>query len=223
VQLQQCIGNLGGNLHISLRTLTYIVGWYNVEAGQNISWRPAVVGWRINYSFAQGLYTFAHFRNIVRRLRSNISLSLDNASGLIKLQIPPEWVGKFTDGLLNLMGLDDGLNGQWLETGVYDGDRPADFSGPKALRIHLDQISTTENWLNGAPSRLLCLVPIVSGRTNIITPLRFGDINAVRFHHPELKRLTAGIINELKFTVRDDRGRALDNHGLNVSAVVEIQ
>jgi len=31
VQLQQCIDNLGGNLHISLRTLTYIVGWYNVR------------------------------------------------------------------------------------------------------------------------------------------------------------------------------------------------
>jgi len=209
VQLQQCIDNLGGNLRISLRTLTYIVGWHNVEAGQTISWRPAVERSRINnYSFAPGLYTFAHFRNIVRRLRSNISLSLDNASGLIKLQIPPEWVVKFTDGLLNLMGLDDGLNGQWLETGVYDGDRPADFAGPKALHIHLDQISTTENWLNGAPSRLLCLVPIVSGRRNIIMPLRFGDINAVRFQYPELKRLTAGMINELKFTVRDDRDRS---------------
>ena len=77
--------------------------------------------------------------------------------------------------------------------------------------------------MNAAPSRLLCLVPIVSGRTNIITPLRFGDINAVRFHHPKLKRLMAGMINELKFTVRDDRGRVLDNHGLNISVVVEIQ
>jgi len=37
VQLQQCIDNLGGNLRISLRTLTYIVGWHNVEAGQTIS------------------------------------------------------------------------------------------------------------------------------------------------------------------------------------------
>ena len=110
VQLQQCIDNLGGNLHISLRTLTYIVGWYNIEAGQTILWRPAVEGSRINnYSFAPGLYTFAHFRNIVRRLRTNVSLSLDNTSGLIKLQIPPEWVVKFTDGLFNLIGLDDGL------------------------------------------------------------------------------------------------------------------
>ena len=136
MQLHQCIDNLGGNLHISLRTPIYIVGCYNVEAGQTISWRPAVEGSRINnYSFAPGLYTFAHFRNIVRRLRTNVSQSLDNTSGLIKLQIPPELVVKFTDGLLNFMGLDDGLNDQWLETGVYNGDRPADFVRQKALHI----------------------------------------------------------------------------------------
>jgi len=59
---------------------------------------------------------------------------------------------------------------------------------------------------------LLCLVP-VSGLTSIFAPSRFGDIFTVRFEHPEFKRLTAGMINELKFTVRDDRGRVLDNHG----------
>jgi len=92
-----------------------------------------------------------------------------------------------------------------------------------AQRHFTSTFSTTENWLNGAPSRLLCLGPIVSGRTNIIMPLQFGDINAVRFQYPELNRLTAGMINELKFTVRDDRGRVLDNHGLTISVVVEIQ
>jgi len=194
------------------------------EDGETISWRPAAEGSRINnYSFAPGLYSFLHFRNIVRRLRSNISLALDNYRGLIKLHIPSEWVVKFTDGLLNLMGLDDGLNGQWLEAGVYDGNRPANFVGPKALHIHLDQISTTENRLNGAPSTLLCLVPAVSNTTNISVPSHFGNINAARFEHPELKRLRAGMINELKFSVRDDRGRVLDNHGLTISVVVEIQ
>jgi len=69
---------------------------------------------------------------------------------------------------------------------------------------------------------LLCLVP-VSGLTSIFAPSRFGDIFTVRFEHPEFKRLTAGMINELKFTVRDDRGRVLDNHGQPFSIVVEIQ
>ena len=31
------------------------------------------------------------------------------------------------------------------------------------------------------------------------------------------------MINELKFTVKDDKGRVLDNHGQPISVVVEIQ
>ena len=85
-----------------------------------------------------------------------------------------------------------------------------------------DQINTTANSLNGAPTTLLCLV-LVGGVTSIFAPSRFGDIFTVQFEHPEFKRLTTGMINELKFTVRDDRGRVLDNHGQPISIVVEIQ
>ena len=55
---------------------------------------------------------FTYFRNLVRRLGINISLSVDRRNGLILLVLPRVWLVKFTDGLLNLMGLDDGLNGQ---------------------------------------------------------------------------------------------------------------
>jgi len=59
------------------------------------------------------------------------------------------------------MGVDDGLNGQWLEAGLYDGERPADFAGPKALHIHLDQISTTENRLMGPPQTFYVLFQLL--------------------------------------------------------------
>jgi len=121
------------------------------------------------------------------------------------------------------MGLDDGLNGQWLEAGTYKGDRLVDFTGTKTLHVHLDQINTSENGLNGPPTTPLCLVPAVSSGTSIFVPSRFGDINAVRFQNPELKRLQAGMLNELKITVKDDKGRVMDNHGQPISIVVEIQ
>jgi len=41
IRLQQCIDNRSGNLRIGLRTLTYTVGWYNIEDGESISWRAA--------------------------------------------------------------------------------------------------------------------------------------------------------------------------------------
>jgi len=117
-----------------------------------------------------GQYNFTYFRNLVRRLGINISLSVDRHNGLILLVLPRGWLIKFTDGLLNLMGLDDGLNGQWLEAGTYNGDRLINFTGTTTLHVHLDQINTTENSLNGTPTTLLCLVP-VSCVTSIFAPV----------------------------------------------------
>jgi len=102
------------------------------------------------------------------------------------------------------MGLDDSLNGQRLEAGTYNGDRVVDFTGTKTLHVHRDQIDTSENRLNWAPTTLLCLVPAVSSGTSIFVPLHFGDINVVRFEHPQFHWLHAGTLSELKITVKDD-------------------
>ena len=224
LHLQQCIDNRGGNLRIGLRSLTYTVAWNNIEDGESISWRAVEEGSHISIrSITPGLYSLTNFRGIVRRLGVNISLNVNRHNGLISLILPRGWLVKFTDGLLNLMGLDDGLNGQWLEAGTYMGDCLVDFTGTKTMHIHLDQINTSENGLNGAPTTLLCLIPAGSSGTSIFVPSRFGDINTVRFEHPEFKRLQVGMFSELKFTVKDDRGRVLDNHGQPISVVVEIQ
>jgi len=108
VPLQLCTDN-----RVSLRSLTYMVRWYNIEDGESISWRAAKDGSQIsNYTFVPGLYNFTQFKNIVNRLGVRISLGLDRTNGLIKVNLPRGWLVKFTDGLLNLMGLNDGLNGQ---------------------------------------------------------------------------------------------------------------
>jgi len=134
IRLQQCVNNCGGNLRIDLRSITYTVGWNNIEDGESISWRAAKEDLRIfKYSIVPGLYNITYFRNLVRRLGVNISLSADRHNGLILLILPRGWLVKFTDGLLNLMGLDDGLNGQWLEAETYNGDRLVDFTGTKIL------------------------------------------------------------------------------------------
>ena len=50
---------------------------------------------------------------------------------------------QLTDALSNLLGLDDGLGGVWLEEGFYKGDRPVDFTPIKSLQVHLEQLSTS--------------------------------------------------------------------------------
>ena len=39
VALQEPIDNRNGNLRVGLRSITYMVGLYNVGAGESISWR----------------------------------------------------------------------------------------------------------------------------------------------------------------------------------------
>ena len=50
----------------------------------------------------------------------------------------------------------------------------------------------------------------------------FGDIVAVRFEHPEFKRLKNGAITELKLVVKDENNNVVDNNGLPMSCVLEI-
>jgi len=180
-------------MRIVLRSITYTVRWNNIEDSESISWRAAEEGSRIfKYSIAPGLYNVTYFRNLVRRLGVNILLSADRHKGLILLILPREWLAKFTDGLLNLMELDDGLNGQWLETGTYNGDRLVDFTGTRTLHVHLDQINTAENRLNGAPTTILFLFQLLveeqaSSCLHVLVILTLCDLS---------------ILNELKITVK---------------------
>jgi len=50
----------------------------------------------------------------------------------------------------------------------------------------------------------------------------FSDIVTNRVEQPEFKCLQDGIVHELKFPIRDDNGRTIDNHGLPVHLVLEI-
>ena len=112
-----------------------------------------------------------------------------------------------------MLGLDDGLGGEWLGAGIYTGDRPVNFAKSGAFRVHLEQLSTTENVLDGAPSTLLT--------TARVRCHAFGDIETVRITHLEFKQLQAGSISELKVVVQDDTGLQVTNH-LPVSVTLEI-
>ena len=136
-------------------------------------------------------------------------------NGLITLNVDRGWAIRLTDGILTLLGLDDGLGGEWLTAGNYTGDRPVNFAPTKMLHLYLEQINTTSNIVDGAPSSLLGVVGIECHA--------FGDIHTVRFEHPEFKCLRAGTVHELEVKIRDDTGQILDNHGLPVSLVLEVR
>jgi len=115
---------------------------------------------------------------------------------------------RFTDDL------DDGLRGTCLDSGVYEGDSAVSAS-TKTLRIYLHQLSTTANYVDGAPSALLVLI---GGLGNY----SFGDTNTISFANPDFKALIRDSISELKVTICDDRGSIINNHQQHISLGLEF-
>jgi hypothetical protein len=183
VPLLTPIDNICGDLRVGLRNITYTVGWHNVEAGETFSWRE-LGGSTSTVPIPPGLYGVEKLQEIIEETTADTMLVVCRENGLIKLTVGEECEVLFSNGLLHLLGLDDGLGGQWLGAGIYTGDRPVNFAKSKELRVDLEQLNTTNNTLDGAPSTLLASIGVGCHT--------FGDIETVSLAHPEFKRLRAG-------------------------------
>ena len=210
VQLQQYIDNRAGNLRCGLRSITYTVGWHNVCcAGETKTLRGNALTDK-TIAVEPGLWSF----DTLKERLEGIRLEVHKSTGLITLTVPANCQVQFTEGLLELLGLDDGQNGEWLDTGTYTGDRPVNFVSTKTLHVYLDQLNTAHNIMDGAPSTLLCVIGLACHS--------FGEIKTIDISKPQFKRLQDGTVHELKVTVRTDSGILLDNHNLCISVVLEI-
>jgi len=214
-RLQRCIDNCEGRLYIGLRSITFAVGWYNIEQGETFSWRSAGVA-EETLDIEPGLYWFDRLKKLLNEANAtpNHTLEVNKVNGLITLTVSPGMEILLSDGLLELLGLDDGLGGTWLTTGVYVGDRPINFAKRQVLWVHLDEISTTENTVDGNPSTLLSTVGVGDHS--------FGDIRTVNFSHPEYKRLRPATFAELNVSIRDKAGKIIQNHGLPIDVSLDI-
>jgi len=215
VGLQQGIDNRSGCLRVGLRSITYAVGWYNINAGESFSLKNDTEDVDTTTDIPPGLYGFTQLKDLIEAGNGNVTLEVNKVNGLITLVVGAEWEILLSDGLLFLLGLDDGLGGQWLDAGTYDGDRPVNFATRKMMMVHLEQINTTDNVVDGAPSTLLACVGIGCHS--------FGDVHTVRVEHLEYKRLRNGSVGELKVMVRDETGKVVDNHNLPISLVLEFK
>ena len=216
VQLQQYIDNRGGDLRVGLRSLTYTVRWYNIQTPADFAWMPvgAVVAgnpWT-RVVIPAGLYDFDMLADLISG--EIATLSVNRVNGLVTFDVAEGYLVRLDDSLGAVLGLDDGLGGNWLREGVYTGDRPVDLSRTKTVRVFLEEINTTHNALNGAPSSLLSVVGI-EGKA-------FGDIATVQFSNPEFKRLREGAVTELSLRIEDDQGQRI-SEDLSITAVLEIR
>jgi len=77
----------------------------------------------------------------------------------------------------------------------------------------LHQLSTTANFVDGAPSTLLAIIWLGN--------YSFGDTNSIRFANPEFKHLIRDSISKLNVTICDDAGKIIDNHQQHISLGLE--
>ena len=215
VPLQQRIDNQNGNLRVGLRSINYTVGWFNVGPQEAFSWRPSgkteIMG---TIPFSPGLYSFSRLINLFSAIGINFTLRLNRVNCSAKMRVPTGWEVHLTDGLLAQLNFDNDDNG-WFDSGTYVSDRPVDLASSEALHVYLEQLNTTGNFVNGAPSTLLTVVDISRNPT-------FGSTGTVRFETLELKRLSGGFVSELKVTISDHTGAVLDNNLQPISVVLEI-
>ena len=201
--LQQPIDNRNGELRIGLRSITYAVGWYNIHESQSI------IGGRSNIS--PGLWTFDDLSSLMEAAVPGMSIAVSKLTGKASIRVPSNTAIVLPRAICDLLGFDDGR----LSFPGEEGQRPVNFSPHRLLYVHCDQLNTSNIALNGAPSDLLAVVA-VGGWS-------YGEIKTAAFPSPEFKLLRTGTISELTFTVRDERGNIIDNHGLPVSIVLELK
>ena len=209
MELLRPVDNRGGALQVAVRSFTYWVGWHNISKGEYVAWAQG--GERQTLSLTPGLYNYQLLKETLEGALPDFSLDIRKVDGVVTFTIPEGVKVLFSEGCSKLLGIkDEG----WLEAGLYQGDEPVDFTGVKTLRVYLDQLSTTENVLDGAPSQLLAVFPARCepfGTAETFNP------------RPEFKKLAAGTINELKVCVTDEHQQLIDNHGLPMSVTLEIK
>ena len=117
-----------------------------------------------------------------------------------RLKLTPETRLVLNRRLADLLG----FNSQdTFEPGkTYTADEPRRLAVHREICVHLAEISTSENLLNGAPSTLLRSVPVKNERC--------GGGRTETFPALQYKRLASGTVSQLTLTVLDVNDKKLD-------------
>ena len=211
--LQSVIDNTDGKLYVALREFHYEVGYHNVGLSAVFMWRsPSVLigggDQPRRITVPHGLYTFEQLSKFFMEAIPGLTLKMAKATGIIKLTTANDEEIRLDSDLRRILGIDEK---GWFG-GEYEGDSPAEVIPHKWFYIHLDQLSTSSNHVDGAPSTLFAIVPAAAGGTVDITP-----------PYPMYKKLQIGHIHQLNMRVLDEKGVIVKNRQRPIAAVLEIR
>ena len=204
------ISNKDGGLYVALRGFNYEVGYHNIGEMSVFVLRPSTREYD-TITVPGGLYTI---EQLSRYLTKNIPALVVRItkSRLAEINIKDGFAVRIEDDLRQILGVDEAL----LQGGKkYVGNWPVRLPIPhKWFYIYLNQLSTSSNLVDGAPSSLLAIVPATADGDSVV---RINPSN------PMYKRLQVGNIHQLSLRVLNERGEIFDNNKKPMTAVLEIR
>ena len=209
--LQRVIDNTDGRLQVALREIHYKVSYSNLgDSAPLMVWtnyKDPNVRPRLIY-VTPGLFTPERLSHFFMEKLPGLKMEIDTR-GYLRLDITA--IGgaiDFNADFGQILGIKER---NWIN-GKYEGDRPVNISVHKWLYIYLDQLSTTSNLVDGAPSALLAIVPAA-----------IDGVADITLHSPQYKKMEAGHIHQLNLRVLDEDGKVVDNRESPITTVLEIR
>ena len=206
ITLEQGIDNRARKQVVKVTSLIYWVGYYNILRGDKMRIRDADDS-ITEYLLEPGLYNFQQLKEAMNLLTDSITMDLNRTAGRIKITAAEGKTLKLSENLATLLNIDP----SWLSGEIFG---KIDLQPFKAIYLHCDQVSASENVFNGKPSTILEIIPV--GDKAFGSSVHIELINASR------KTLIPGIINEFKFSIQDSAGNSINNHSLPFILTLEV-
>jgi len=214
IQLRQALGSGGASLCVGLREITYTVGWHNISTALNNNTFMVREGPKNirRIPVPDGYYNVDVLAGVMEAAMPGLVVKSNVATGRVNLVLTNQnW--QLSLAMVFFLGFT--RNRGWLGEGTHTADSCPACLNHRALFVHLDQVNTTGNVLNGHNISLLRHVP-VGGEA-------FGETRTITYENPPFHRLNNGSIQELTVRILDEHGHSIDMHDLPYSVTLEIQ
>jgi len=194
------IDNTSGNLHVALCEISYSVNWKNIS--KELKNNQIFETGGKNIIIPDGYYDFCTLSKIAFE-PFGIVAELNQANLLVTLKFPKRANYSLSANLANMLGFKQTLFENHTKiTGKY----PIKMAVNKSLYIHLNELNTTENLLDGNPSNLLEIIP--TDRSS------YCERETKEYISPRYKRLSKGFFENLNISIKNENGEQVEFNDL---------
>ena len=194
VSLDTPIDNRGGEKSVAIREIFYSINWTNISEARGNNWIQ--IPGDIRRTIKDGYYNLCTLSETLFQ-PYGIKSKLDLATMRVTLTMAPgKGITKMSELLAEQLGFKQGHFRTSENNGVsYTARREIDLTVNRMLYIHLGQLSTSDNLLNGKPSQILRVIPA--------SKASYCETENVSFTGLQFKKLECGYFESLNIEIRN--------------------